>query len=98
MAALEAALSLAVSSARASQKARCVMKLSLLLVRTDVVTGQSASSRNATRRCMDYGQASRNNNEGTEETTCLEKSVPQSHLYSLVPQVLACAFQSDCTA
>jgi hypothetical protein len=32
------------------------------------------------------------------ETTCLEKSVPQSHLYSLVPQVLACAFQSDCTA
>lgn len=28
----------------------------------------------------------------------LEKRVPQSHLYSLVPQVLECAFQSDWTA
>lgn len=28
----------------------------------------------------------------------LEKMVPHSHLYSLVPQVLECAFQSDWTA
>lgn len=44
----------ALSSANASQKALCVMKLSLL-----------------------------------------ENRVPQSHLYSLVPQILECAFQSD---
>jgi len=30
--------------------------------------------------------------------TDLEKTVPQSHLYSRVPQTLACAFQSECTA
>lgn len=48
---------LARSSAKASQKALCVMKLSFL-----------------------------------------EKSVPQSHLYSLVPQVFEWAFQSDWTA
>jgi hypothetical protein len=30
--------------------------------------------------------------------TYLEKRVPQSQRYSLVPQVLECAFQSDCTA
>jgi hypothetical protein len=30
--------------------------------------------------------------------TDLEKRVPQSHRYSRVPQVLECAFQSDCTA
>lgn len=32
------------------------------------------------------------------EITYLEKSVPQSHLYSLVPQILEWAFQSDWTA
>ena len=32
------------------------------------------------------------------ELNYLEKSVPQSHLYSLVPQVLVWAFQSDWTA
>jgi len=31
-------------------------------------------------------------------TTDLEKRVPQSQRYSRVPQVLECAFQSDCTA
>ena len=53
----------------------------------------------ATTQC---GQAGTTNQQGRNwertTTTCLENSVPQSHLYSLVPHVLACAFQSDCTA
>jgi hypothetical protein len=37
-------------------------------------------------------------NRSKEEKLYLEKIVPQSHLYSLVPHTLLCAFQSDCTA
>lgn len=38
------------------------------------------------------------NIRGKRERSYLEKRVPQSHLYSLVPQVLEWAFQSDWTA
>jgi len=61
VAALEAALSLAVSSARASQKARCVMKLSLLLVRTDVVSQQAAATQRDDAWIMDKQEQERRN-------------------------------------
>jgi len=61
VAALEAALSLAVSSASASQKARCVMKLSLLLVRTDVVSQQAAATQRDDAWIMDKQEQERRN-------------------------------------
>ena len=47
---------------------------------------------------MEYKKKKKKKKRVLNQYTNLEKIVPQSHLYSLVPQVLEWAFQSDWTA
>lgn len=82
---------LSLSWARASQKALCVMKLSLLQNQTKHQSVQNWTKTKKIRKNVTKSAKNKN-------TKNLENKVPQSHLYSLVPQVFICAFQSDCTA
>ena len=114
---------LARSSAKASQKALCVMKLSflfklkeipiseynpnLLLPNHSMALNLKENPWKLLRGHLFLMRRNKDSNSKEEKKRgkkkdlilfYLEKSVPQSHLYSLVPQVFEWAFQSDWTA
>lgn len=90
---------LALSSANASQKALCVIKLSLL-IRSKTKQMEVSKRRLRERERKKKGKFFSWTKRGKRMKRIgnLENMVPQSHLYSLVPQVFMCAFQSDWTA